>query len=357
MPVIPLGPEDERAARALRRTGIHHGLPATALVAVTGPDAARYLQAMTTQDLATLPPGGVAYAALADDRGHYLADFWAWRPGGEWVLEVAAGLATGLARRLALFAVSDDVEIEVDEAVALFHAEGPRAVAVAEELAGAGPTGGAGVAEFAAGGTAGCVARRSRYGEAGFTFAVPVGESERFAAALGAAAGRAGLVAAGEAARATLRLEAGRPLGGVDMTESDLLQEAGLAGAISLAKGCFPGQEILQRVARQGALKRRLGGLVLDRAAAGAMVGGDPVEGPGGEPLGAVTSSADSPALGAALALAWLVAGGWAGGAPVRVRTGAGLFAGRVSGLPFVGGAAGPLAETPSYPERTPTRR
>jgi folate-binding protein YgfZ len=210
------------------------------------------------------------------------------------------------------------------------------------------------VAEFDAGAGAGWVARRSRYGEAGFTLAVPAGAAAAFAQRLAAAGRAAGLEPAGPAARETLRVEAGRVLGGVDVGAADLLAEAGLGAAVSLAKGCFPGQEILRRIARQGSLRRRLCGLVLERGAA--VAAGDAVVGVAGEPWGALTSAADSPGLGALVALAWLGEPAGAPGAALRVRSAAGLFAGRVSGLPFASGAAGPLAETPTYPERTATR-
>lgn len=348
-----LGPADARAALAGRAAGVWHPLPEAALVAVEGPDAARYLHAMTTQDLAGLAPGGCAYAALADERGRYVADFWVWRPGDAWMLEVAAGLAETVVARLSGFAVADEVEVGLARERVLFHVEGARAAEAVRRL-GAPEAGAAAVTGFVAGGHSGWLARRSRHGEAGFTLAVSAAAAAAVAEQLAAAAGAAGLEPAGPVAREALRLEAGRALGGVDVTAADLIPEAGLGAAVALAKGCFPGQEILRRVARQGALKRRLGGVVLGRDAEPAP--GDPVEGEAGERLGAVTSAAESPTLGAVVALAWLAEAAWSPGAPVRVRTAAGLAAGRVSGLPFVSGAAGPLAETPAYPERTATR-
>jgi folate-binding protein YgfZ len=357
--MTPLAERDRAAVRALAVAGVWHALPEARLLEARGPDAARYLHAMSTQDLAALPPGRLAYAALADDRGRYLADFWVWRPGGAWVLEVSAALADALARRLALFAVSDEVEVAVDATRALFHLEGPRAPEVARRLAGAAPEAGsevvAGVAPLPAAG-AWC-ARRSRYGEAGVTLAVPAERAAEVGATLAEAAGQAGLAEAGAEAREALRLEAGRPLGGTDLTPEDLIPEAGLAAAVALAKGCFPGQEILQRVARRGGIRRRLGGIVLDPAVAGTELAGAAVESEAGRRLGAVTSAAEAPRLGAVAALAWLGPEAWPDGTALRVRASRGLFAGRSSGLPFVHGAEGPVSEVPRYPERTPSAR
>lgn len=344
------------AARALRRCGIHHPLPEAALLEVSGPDAARFLQAMCTQDLSRLGPGELAYSALADDRGRYQADFWVWRAGDGWLIEVAAGLAQPLARRLTLFAVSDEVTIGPAPCSGLFHLEGPAARESARRL-GAPAVAETGVSGVETGGERGWAAVRSRYGEPGATFALAPGAAGDFADRLEREARRAGLTAAGETSRDSLRLEAGRPLGGVDVGEEDLVPEAGLAAAVSLAKGCYPGQETLQRVARRGELRRRLGGVLLGDVPAAAVLAGAPVEDAEGRPLGRITSAAYSPTRDATAALAWLSAGAWAEGTPLRVRAPGGLFAGRSSGLPFVEGTGGLLAEVPRYPERTSTPR
>ena len=321
---MTLSPEDDRAARAARRTGIVHPLDRETLVEVRGPDAARYLQAVCTRDLDRLEPGGLRYAALTDDRARYVADFWVWRAGERWWLECVAEVRDALVERLAKFAVADDVEVAVLEGYSLFHAEGPAAGEVARGL---------GLGSEDVGTAAGVVwARRSRYGEDGWTLAVERANAAEKLAEWKPRWSAAGLVSAPAAVQEALRLEAGRPRGGVDVTGESLLPEAGLWGAVSLDKGCFPGQEIVRRVVTRGELKRRLLGFVEAEESEGAAT----IE---------ATSTAFSAARGARVGLGWIRSTGEPG-TPVRVVSGANtLFAARLAALPLVPGPRSPLPD------------
>jgi aminomethyltransferase len=336
--------EEERAVLGCRETAVFHGLPQTRLLSVEGADAGRFLQAMTTQDLSRLGPGGLAYAALADDRGRYVADFWVWRPGQDWWIECEAGIFEVLRERLSGFAVADDVEFQDRTGeFGLYHVEGPRILNVVQELVreGALPPG-VSVGQSPIPGGETWLARRSRYGEMGLTLAASRNAAARLEAALSTNAAEAGAFPAGAQAREALRIEAGRPLGGIDVTGEDLLPEAGLRSAVSLDKGCYPGQEILQRVERQKKLRRRLIGLILES---------EPCEGP--ESGWRVTSASLSPRFGRVLALAWVPAAEAIPGREGIVRVDGGLFRGRVSELPFVRGPLHPLPELPTYWEET----
>ncbi|MGH7168309.1 MAG: glycine cleavage T C-terminal barrel domain-containing protein, partial [Nitrospiraceae bacterium] len=104
-----------------------------------------------------------------------------------------------------------------------------------------------------------------------------------------------GLKPFGTEAREALRLEAGLPRAGADLTEEIVPPEANLEGkAFSLSKGCYPGQEVVARLDTYGSVRRRLVGLVLQ----------DQVLPPKGAKLfsgerevGWITSAARSPAL------------------------------------------------------------
>jgi folate-binding protein YgfZ len=105
----------------------------------------------------------------------------------------------------------------------------------------------------------------------------------------------AGATPLGRRALDTLRVEAGRPWYGSDVTEENLLHETGLVGQYhSPTKGCYVGQEVIARLdARGGNVNKMLRGLRLG-AAAGP---GAPVTA-GGEILGRVTTAALSPRFG-----------------------------------------------------------
>lgn len=74
----------------------------------------------------------------------------------------------------------------------------------------------------------------------------------------------------GTAAAESARIEAGRPLWGIDMDESTLPQEVNLEalGAVSFTKGCYTGQEVVARLHFRGHVNRRLMGLRLEGATA-----------------------------------------------------------------------------------------
>src|SRR5580765_6929785 len=57
-----------------------------AVVAVTGPDAAEYLQGQLTNDVEALEPGDGQYAALLDRKGHMQSDMRVLRVGAEEIL-------------------------------------------------------------------------------------------------------------------------------------------------------------------------------------------------------------------------------------------------------------------------------
>ncbi|WP_458042855.1 glycine cleavage system aminomethyltransferase GcvT [Microbacterium sp. HM-570] len=148
------------------------------------------------------------------------------------------------------------------------------------------------------------VARTGYTGEDGFELAVPVARAEELWNALLAAGEPLGLVPAGLAARDTLRLEAGMPLYGHELSASIRPAQAGLARAVA-SDGDFVGREgasapsapdarVLVGLASEG---RRAG-----RAGYAVFYGGDAVA----TEVGEVTSGALSPTLGHPIALAYV---------------------------------------------------
>jgi folate-binding protein YgfZ len=114
----------------------------------------------------------------------------------------------------------------------------------------------------------------------------------------------------GHAALETLRIEAGRPRYGSELTEETIPTEAfestGLMErAISFTKGCYTGQEVIVRIAHRGHVNRHLRGLRLGDAPAPPP--GTPLLHPEtGRSVGVVTSAASSPLVGETIALAFV---------------------------------------------------
>lgn len=160
-----------------------------------------------------------------------------------------------------------------------------------------------GVRRAAYGGDTVIVTRIDRLGEPGFELFVESSQAASLQEALRSAGGEALDAGAADA----LRVEAGIPLWGVDMSDDTIPLEAGIEPrAISLTKGCYVGQEVIIRVLHRGhgRVAHKLVGLALPPEAA--------VPAPGlavlaeDKPVGEVTSSAWSPALGRPIALGYV---------------------------------------------------
>jgi len=118
----------------------------------------------------------------------------------------------------------------------------------------------------------------------------------------------------------TLRIEAGIPAYGVDVDESNMMLETGLADAVSFQKGCYTGQEAVAMATYRGHVSKRLSGLVVssDRVPASR----DKVTWPEtGKEIGYVTSALASQTLGKTIALAYVKHGFFEPGSAVEVRS------------------------------------
>jgi len=120
----------------------------------------------------------------------------------------------------------------------------------------------------------------------------------------------AGAVDASPSTWSTLRVEAGRPLFGVDMDEDTIPTEAGIDGrAIDHAKGCYTGQEVIVRIRDRGHVNRMLRRLQLGDVevpeAGTALLSADG----SGKAVGRITTAVRSPRYGGVLALAYVARG------------------------------------------------
>lgn len=101
-----------------------------------------------------------------------------------------------------------------------------------------------------------------------------------------------------------LRIEAGTPRWGAELTEDVIPLEAGLRqSAISESKGCYTGQEVIIRILHRGHVNRHLRGLLLGD---GGMAGDGVITNKDGKAVGKVTSVTHSPLLQQAIALGYV---------------------------------------------------
>jgi len=147
------------------------------------------------------------------------------------------------------------------------------------------------------------VVRASSTGEEGYEVWVGV---KGMMGVWGAACGQAptyDMLPCGTEALETLRIEAGIPRYGKDLDEDTLPLEAGLLNALSFTKGCYVGQEVVERTRSRGHANWKLMGMIIhgDRLpSAGEKLLAD------GKDIGEITSACVSPSLGKTIALGYL---------------------------------------------------
>jgi folate-binding protein YgfZ len=226
---------------------------------VSGAEAAEYLQGQLTNDVETLGTGEGQYAALLDRKGHMQADMRVLRTSTEEIWMDTEPEALEAARRhLEMYKIGREVTIvDLTAERAILSLIGPRSVEIA---------GSAALPEHACAtaGIAGidCLAVGTA---TGIDLIAKTTDAERLRDALIAA----GAVEVGPEAAEVVRIEAGTPRFGAEMSAETMPAEAGIVeDAVSFTKGCYIGQEPVARLHYKGRPNRHLRGLELSAPAA-----------------------------------------------------------------------------------------
>ena len=270
-------------------------------VALTGADRASFLHALLTNDIATLKQGQGVYAAYLTPQGRMISDMRVIETGSRVLLAVDRDVAAPLAERLDKLIFSEDVHVRNASDMAVIGVHGPSSARMIQHATGlsvadlAGPYDNITVESLT-------VVRDDGLGVPGYDLYVPAGERDAIRMKLV----EAGAVETSEETAETLRIEAGRPRFGTDMSTDTIPLEAGLEDrAISFTKGCYVGQEVIVRVMHRGhgRVARRLVSIVITNdsvpARGDTIVRGDRV-------VGEITSATYSPKLGSPLALGYV---------------------------------------------------
>jgi aminomethyltransferase len=179
------------------------------------------------------------------------------------------------------------------------------------------------------------IARTGYSGEDGFEVYIPSDEptTVKMWDALMEAGQEFGIRPCGLGARNTLRLEAGMPLYGHEISDSINVLEAGLERWLKLDKGEFIGREALLAVQAAGGPKRKLIGLEMVERGIGRD--GYPVLSLDGEQIGAITSGSPAPFLKTNIAFALVPAAVAASGEDVLVEVRANRVRAKQVAIPF----------------------
>ncbi len=265
--------------QALRRGCAWLDLGARGRIEARGRDRARFLHNVTSNDVKKMVPGDACYAFLLTPQGRIVADLQLLCLPDRFLIDTEPELAEKVRQHILKYKVADQVElVEITGETTAIGVEGPGAPELKP------PQGDYIVAPFTV------------TGQPGYRIYAPAAARDEIARYLESA----GAVAAAAGEARTVRIENGKPRYGEDILETSLPQETEQMQAVSFTKGCYIGQEIVERIRARGHVHRHLVRLEI-AASAPPAPGKQTVDGREVE----VTSAVYSPELGKVVALGY----------------------------------------------------
>lgn len=291
-----LGSNRRELTALLAGCGVYQ--PDAVLFTITGRDRIRWLNGMVSNNIRDLASGHGVYAFVLNAQGHILGDLYVFNRGESLVAEIEREQAQSLMQVLKRYIIMDKVEIEELSGISAIGLAGPKAHNV---LASAGLNANLSSLELSDVSWNGSRATLVR-GDNPFR-----PNCEVWVPAENADSAREPLLRGGaeEVSAETLesfRILCGIPKVGRDIGEKTLPQETGQDRALNFNKGCYIGQEIVERIRARGSVHRTFIGFELD----------GPSSAPGtkiqceGKDVGEITSVMAEPLHGKRLALGYL---------------------------------------------------
>jgi folate-binding protein YgfZ len=331
--------DPEREYEVVRRSAGIVDLSHRVMLQFTGPDRFSFLQGMLSNDLRPLKMFEGEEAAILTQQGKVVADVRVLCAMNSFYLDMWEPLKEKALAHLNRYLVADEVEInDPNEQWKMLSVQGPRARDLIHDLllSATLPTQlhHHAMAQFAESPV--CIVNADRTGYSGYDLIVQTTELQQMAERLM----DLGAAWVGEQAQHVLRVEAGIPRYGIDFDEDNLLLEVDLENAVSFNKGCYLGQEVVERIRSRGHVNKKLCGLLLegDQAASSGdrLFAGD-------KDVGQITSSVMSRALRRPIALGYVHKDFWMPGTPLELRRGGGAIGATITSRPLAApGSAAP---------------
>lgn len=309
------------AYQALRETAAVIDLTGRGHLQVTGEDRARLLHAMTTSHVQEMKPGQCRYTLFLNAQGKILGDANLIVTADSILVDTEPETAQALYEHIERYIIADDASIaNLTAQTAVIALEGPRTATVLEQMGMEAPAPNT-WAEW----RSYVVAGLSVTGEPGARFFVPISmRDEIYSWIFGACANEAG-----RPEWNVVRLEHGLPRYGEDVTAREIPHETRLVErAVCFTKGCYLGQEIVERVRSRGHVNRVLVSLVImghKEPAPHTKLFQD------GREVGEITSAEYSPFVGAVVALGYVRTETLHAKTPFTFEGGAAAIAGPIS--------------------------
>jgi folate-binding protein YgfZ len=285
---------DPQAEFAALRSGCGvYDLGFRAKISLTGGDRVRWLNGMTTNNIRALAVGQGLYAFLLNPQGHILGDLYAYNREESIIVDTDCAQVEKILATFDHYIIMDDVEVaNLSEQLTALGIAGPKSHAVLTAAGFAIPAMRALQVQSVLWQGTDCTLVRGEDAEhlSYEIWLAPDNVRQLWDALLAA-----GATPVGSEALELHRIVSGIPRYGVDIRERDLPQETEQARALNFNKGCYVGQEIVERIRSRGAVHRKFTGFVAQGTAQ--FVAGTKIAA-GDKEVGEVTSAASLPAAG-----------------------------------------------------------
>ncbi len=243
-----------------------YDLSSRAKIAVTGGDRVRWLNGMATNNVRDLAPGHGVYAFLLNAQGRIQADLYVFQRGDSLLIDTERGQREKVLQLFDHYIIADDVEVaDIRDKLTGLGLTGPESRHVLERA-------GIAVPELAPlqfvdvawqhplqHTTVTLLRSGKEVRESWQLWIAPEHAGELWNALL-----KAGARPTGTTALNLFRISRGIPKFGVDIRERDLPQETGQTRALNFTKGCYLGQEIVERIRSRGAVHRQFTAFVVE---------------------------------------------------------------------------------------------
>ncbi|MDP9266836.1 MAG: folate-binding protein [Acidobacteriota bacterium] len=244
-----------REFAALRSGAGIYDLGRRAKLVVRGNDRVRWMNGMVTNNIRDLANDHGSYNFLLNAQGHILADMYIYNRGDHLLVETDLSQAATVLQLFDKYIIMDEVEVaDLGAQLTAIGVTGSKAVEVLGTAGFGVPVGPLTAVTAAWNDSAATVIRKDTPDTIEIWLAPVSAES------LWNALVAAGATPVGYEALELARVAEGTPRFGVDIREKDLPQETAQQRALDFNKGCYLGQEIVERIHARGAVHRSLAG-------------------------------------------------------------------------------------------------
>ncbi len=269
-----------------------YDLNSRAKIALTGGDRVRWLNGMVTNNIRDLAQWHGVYAFLLNPQGHILGDLYAYNRGDSLMIDTDQSQPEKLRATFDHYIIMDDVEVnDVSDKLTAIGITGPKVREILRatgfEIAEIQPLQ---FVDVTWRNVAVAVVRSDNASVVSYELWLQPDQATGLRDALT----KAGATPVGAAALELLRIAAGIPRYGQDIRERDLPQETEQERAVHFSKGCYIGQEIVERIRSRGNVHRKFTGFEVlgTLPAVGTKIQAD------GRDIGEITSVASLPLAG-----------------------------------------------------------